>query len=91
MQDISMQERLEDLCMYDQCKVINISYTIFFFIDKFDHLCICHQCILQFLLKNSISYSRGKKDTSPYNISPMEMRSIQQSITCIKDLASPLN
>ena len=37
------------------------------------------------------TYSRGKKDTFPYNISPMEMRSLQQSITCIKDPASPLN
>ena len=37
------------------------------------------------------TYSRGKKDTPAYNISPMEMRSLWQNITCIKDPASPLN
>ena len=32
-----------------------------------------------------------KKDTNPYNISPMYMRSLWQGITCIKNPASPLN
>ena len=37
------------------------------------------------------SYSRPKKDTHPYYISPIEMRSLWQTITCIKSPSIPLN
>ena len=39
----------------------------------------------------SLSTAVEKEDTNPYNISTMEMRSLWQRITCIKNPASPLN
>ena len=40
---------------------------------------------------NSISYSRGKTDTDPYNISPIEMRSLWMEIKYIKSAARLLD
>ena len=40
---------------------------------------------------NSILYSRGKKDTDPYNISPIEMRSLWMEIEYVKSAARLLN
>ena len=37
------------------------------------------------------SYTRGKKDIPPYYISPIEMKSLWQTITCIKSPSIPLN
>ena len=38
-----------------------------------------------------VVYTRGKKDIPPYYISPIEMRSLWQTITCIKSPSIPLN
>ena len=38
-----------------------------------------------------VIYTRGKKDIPPYYISPIEMRSLWQTITCIKSPSIPLN